>query len=114
MTNTATLYYTAELAHPSDPDRILIELECAAEIEWDECYEKSFKVYDICHIEETSKNGVRWNRRSTLPLFIREWVRSCIEADRDRIAKAIDDRWEGDVVSVPRTDGGRLSFPQPF
>ncbi len=111
---SATLFYTAELPHPTDPGRTIMELEVAAEIDWNEGNEAGFNLYDICFSEEVSKHGVRWNRRSALPLFIRTWVRDTIEADRKRIAKAIDTEREDDVVSVPRTDGGRLSLPQPF
>lgn len=114
MTHTAILLYTAELKNPTRPDETIMELDCAVELEWDECYERLFKCYDIFYTEEVFKNGVRWNRRVELPLNIRVWVRECIEADRDRIAKAIDSRWEDDVVSVPRTDGGRLTLAEPF
>ena len=111
---SATLFYTAELPHPTDHGRTIMELDVAAEIDWQDGNEAGFGIYDVCFIEEVSKNGVRWNRRSALPLFIREWVRSSIEADRERIAKAIFTDFEDDVVTVPRTDGGRLSIPDPF
>jgi hypothetical protein len=36
---SATLLYTAQLLHPSDPSRCILELDTSVEIEWEEGYE---------------------------------------------------------------------------
>jgi hypothetical protein len=110
---SATLLYTAELLHPSNPERTLLELEVSAELDWAFEQEGWFFVNDIYIIDDKYRNGIRLRSHVPLPLFLKEWVKSRIEADRKRIAKAISESPDEDEVVVERT-GGRLVLPDPF
>lgn len=111
---SATLLYTAELLHPSNPGDSIMELDVSVEIDWEDGFEESFRHHDIHYTETKGWGEFRYRKHHTLPLAIRDWVRSCIERDRSNIAEAISARDEDDVVEAPRLDGGRLSLPEPF
>ena len=109
---SATLLYTAELLHPSNPERTLLELETSVEIEWEFEQEDRFEINNIYIIDDKWRNGIRLRSHVHLPTHLSFWVRERIEADRKRIANAISEADEDDVV-VERT-GGRLVLPDPF
>lgn len=111
---SATLLYTAELLHPADSDHCLVELDTSVEIDWDEGFEESFLIHDIYYTETKGWGEFRYRKHHILPPGITDWIRSCLEDDRLVIGKAIAAGPEDDVVIAPRTDGGRLSFDQPF
>jgi hypothetical protein len=110
---SATLLYTAKLLHPSDPSRCILELDTSVEIEWDDEYEEWFSTLGIFLCEDRWREGIHWRKHLPLPQAIKDWVRSRIEFDRQKIAKAITEA-EDNVVTFTGTDGGRLSFAQPF
>jgi hypothetical protein len=114
MPNVADVFYTAVLPHPTDPGDPILELDVKFQCEWVDGYESKFSIWDIYAVREVNRNGIRWLRGYNLPWHVTEWVRECIETDRESIVKAISNRWEGDVVSVPRADGGRLTLAEPF
>ena len=108
---SATLLYTAEWVHPSRPDHALLEIETSIEVEWDDEQEDWFTVHGVYLVDDKWRNGIRLRKHIPLPLLLAEWVRSHIETDRQRIAKALCEADE-DVVVVP--GGGRLVLPEPF
>jgi hypothetical protein len=110
---SATLLYTAQLLHPSDPSRRILELDTSVEIEWDDEYEGWFTTHDIFLCEDRWREGVHYRKHFPLPEYLQLWVRTCIANDRQKIAKAITEA-EDNVVTFTGTDGGRLSLAQPF
>jgi hypothetical protein len=110
---SATLLYTAQLLHPSDPSRCILELDTSVEIEWEEGYESRFTTHDIYLCENRWKDGFHWRKHFPLPESLQDWVRVRVACDRYAIAKAISDA-EDNVVTFTGTDGGRLSLAQPF